>query len=368
MGTIDIHEKPFGEETLTKLNLFEAYIKEWLPTFIMSGYKDIYIFDFFAGPGYDKAAIPGTPIRILTQIKNEIGNIFIKGTNIHICFNEYNKNKFNTLKCSCEEYCNNNKELNRANIQIEYYQMDFKDLFPQKIKTIDSYPSLVLLDQNGIKFLSDEFFIPLVNSHCTDFLYFVASSYIRRFGETDEFKKSLKGIDYEYIKENPYKYIHKCLLNELKGRIPSTSKIALYPFTIKKGQNIYGIIFGSSHIRGVDKFLKTAWSINKTNGEANFDIDSDEEKSQGDLFLGKQMTKIESFRNDLHNKIKFGEIKTNKEAYIYTLRCGLLSVQATDEVKQMKKNKIINYQEKSPLINYEQVYQKGRIVQFELLK
>lgn len=32
----DLHEKPFDEGTLKKLDIFEAYTKQWLPTFIMN--------------------------------------------------------------------------------------------------------------------------------------------------------------------------------------------------------------------------------------------------------------------------------------------------------------------------------------------
>lgn len=43
----DLHEKPFDEGTLKKLDIFEAYTKQWLPTFIMNNYEsDIYIFDY----------------------------------------------------------------------------------------------------------------------------------------------------------------------------------------------------------------------------------------------------------------------------------------------------------------------------------
>ena len=65
MAIIDLHTKPFDEQTLTKLELFEDYAKEWIPTFVMSSHHIICVFDFFAGPGYDKNHVAGSPIRIL---------------------------------------------------------------------------------------------------------------------------------------------------------------------------------------------------------------------------------------------------------------------------------------------------------------
>ena len=47
MAIIDLHSKPFDEQTLTKLELFEDYAKEWIPTFVMSSLPEVCVFDFF---------------------------------------------------------------------------------------------------------------------------------------------------------------------------------------------------------------------------------------------------------------------------------------------------------------------------------
>lgn len=60
----------------------------------------------------------------------------------------------------------------------------------------------------------------------------------------------------------------------------------LYPFTLKKGTNIYGIIFGASHPRAVDKFLKIVWDKDQVSGEANFDIHDDIEKTEQPQLIG----------------------------------------------------------------------------------
>lgn len=52
----DLHEKPFDDATIAKLEIFEDYAQAWLPTPVLSGKPVICIFDFFAGTGYDKNA------------------------------------------------------------------------------------------------------------------------------------------------------------------------------------------------------------------------------------------------------------------------------------------------------------------------
>ncbi len=65
MSIKNLHDKPFDESTIAKLEIFEDYAQAWIPTFVMQGIPTICIFDFFAGTGYDKNEIAGSPIRIL---------------------------------------------------------------------------------------------------------------------------------------------------------------------------------------------------------------------------------------------------------------------------------------------------------------
>jgi len=360
----DLHEKAFDEGTIVKLELFEEYAKEWLPTFIMSHYKEVWIFDFFAGTGYDIAGTAGSSIRLLRQIKNQIGNIFQQRIKINVCFNEYEKDKHDELVESCNRYLDDNKDVKRA-IKIVYRNCDFKELFPKCLDTIKKFPSLVYLDQNGIKFIAEKYILDLEKTETTDFLYFISSSYFWRFGNTKAFKDIL-GIDMEKVKQNPYKFIHVAILDHLKSKLPENSGLSLYPFTIKKQSGMYGVIFGAKHKRGVDKFLKTVWEMNQLNGAANFDIDDDSSKNQLDLFEGKKLTKIESFTYFLRSKILNGDINTNKEIYDFALDEGHISQHASEVIKKMKKEGLIDYTEKSPLINYEQVYKNKRIITFKI--
>lgn len=368
----DLHEKAFDEGTIKKLEIFESYTKEWLPTFIMSSCPEVFIFDLFAGPGYSVANQPGSPIRILRQINQQIGNIFANKTKVYLLLNEYDKEKANCLKDACSAYCNANPELNRAVesklLVWKVISYDCCDILPRVISCVKQYRSLLFLDQNGIKFISDEYFLPLCCSEKVDFLYYISSSYILRFGNTPEFK-SIVDINVEEAKKHPYERIHRVILKQLQTKIPSSSKTKLYPFSIKKGGNIYGIVFGASHPRAVDKFLRTAWKENEINGEANFDIDHDIDKMQPSLFGDEYrlLTKIEIFQNDLRERIVSGQLKNNKEVYDYTIGHGHISSHADPILRELKKAKTIDYDGPSPRVNYENVYKKHTIVSFRIL-
>ncbi len=139
----------------------------------------------------------------------------------------------------------------------------------------------------------------------------------------------------------------------------------MYPYSLKKGANIYGIIFGASHIRAVDKFLAIAWKRNGINGQANFDIEDDEVKAQGELF--KKPTKVEVFKEKVRGKVLAKEITNNFQLLDYALEEGHIGKHAAEVLQEMKKKGEISFEGKSPLVTYEQVYKMKRKLEYSIL-
>jgi three-Cys-motif partner protein len=371
MARKDLHQEPFDEATIAKLEIFQDYVEAWIPTFVMQQkVSAICIFDFFAGTGYDKNKIPGSSIRILEEIRKQIGNIFKSKIKIKVYLNEFEPNKkeqkkFMLLDGACSEYFEKHKDVARA-IESHCLNEDVETLFPKLITEINTNPSLVYFDQNGIKFLSDKYLLELEKTRQTDFLYFVSSSYILRFGDEPEFKKHLD-IDMSLAKKDPYKYIHRSVIDQLRKKLPSNTKLKLYPFSLKKGANIHGIIFGASHPRAVDKFLSIAWKRNSINGDANFDIDNDAIKVQTDIFCSPK-TKIERFQENLQCKILSKEISNNFEVLQYVFAEGHIGKHAADCLKKMKNEGDITYSGTSPLVTYDNVYKNNKKIDYQILK
>lgn len=367
MGAKNLHDKAFDDTTITKLEIFENYTKEWLPTFIMKRRPRLFVFDFFAGPGFDINNVPGSPIRILQKIVEQTDNLINHDVKITIFLNEYepNKNpqrKFELLKSACQKFLNDNPTLTDL-VEIHYINEDFEILFHKLLPFIKRGPALVFLDQNGIKFTSDRYIMELEKIPETDFLYFISSSYFWRFGDTEEFRMHLN-IDMKSAKADPYKYVHKNIIGQLRKKLPEGSKLKLYPFSLKRGQNIHGIIFGASHIRAVDKFLSVAWAKNTENGEANFDIHDDALKDQLDIFEGKRLKRIEAFQEIVRRKVTSREIRNNKDLYDFTLQEGHIGRHASDILRLMKKNGEVQFNGTFPLVTYDNVYKKPRLLEY----
>lgn len=350
MGAKDLHAKAFDETTITKLEIFEDYAEAWIPTFVMGGYSEIHVFDFFAGTGYDVNNVAGSPIRLLSKIKMHVGNIFQKKTKVHVYLNEFKSNKYQLLVNSCEEYLKDNPDLNRA-ITLHYRNLDFDVCFSEWIQIIKIKPSLVYLDQNGVKYLADKYLLELEKAKTADFLYFVSSSYLARFADSQEFSQHIQ-IDKERFKKDPYRAIHRSLLEQLKEKLPSNTKLKLYPFSLKKGTNIYGIIFGAKHVRAIEKFIEMSWKKNELNGQANFDIEEDEQKAQMHIFEGKKLNKIESFNQNLQEYIRESKAVTNAQIYTFTLEEAHSLKHANACIKNLKKSKIVTYEGRSIKLTY----------------
>jgi len=351
MPYMDLHDNPFDDSTLIKLSIFEEYAEAWLPTFVMANHPTICIFDFFAGTGYDKNGIPGSPIRILEKIKYFLSIIRLKGTRIHVYFNEFMLKKFALLEEACNKYLEENPDV-KAVVQLHLSQEDFEVCFNRLFPEIVKYPSLVYLDQNGVKFLADRFLLALEKTDRTDFLYFVSSSYIKRFGDSDEFKKHLN-FDMERVAKGGPNYIHRNIITQLYEKLPANSKLRLYPFSLKKGTNIYGIIFGAKNALAVEKFLDIAWKRNPINGDANFDLDEDNKKGQLDIFDGKKMTKIESFENDVMELIRQEKVVTNALLHQFAMDRGHSHRQMSELLRSLKKQGLVYFDGTSPKVSYD---------------
>jgi hypothetical protein len=270
------------------------------------------------------------------------------------------------LKQNCNQFIQENNKF-KYFLTVNFYNENAEGLFFKLLSSIKKYPSLVYLDQNGVKFISQEYLNELEKLNTTDFLYFVSSSFFKRYGSTDEFKKVLE-IDLDELEKEEYRNMHRLVLNKMKSRLPIGTELKLFPFSIRKNSNLYGIVFGAKNYLAVDKFLNIAWKRNSLNGEADFDIDQDNSKNQLDIFSGKKMTKIEKFQNDLESFILNETIYNNKSALIHTYSCGHIPQHAVDVVRKMKRVGKLNYKSRTPALNYDNVFRKQNLINYILSK
>jgi hypothetical protein len=208
-----------------------------------------------------------------------------------------------------------------------------------------STANLLFIDQSGVKLITEDVFSQIINLKQTDFLFFISSSFFSRFSESNEFKKYLK-ISRTEIENKSYYHIHKIVLQYYRSLIPANKKYYLAPFSIKKGSNIYGLIFGTNHTLGMEKFLNVCWGIDKHRGEANFDIDKEKiNDNEPTLFSELNVpNKRQVFESDLENKIIDRQLNSVISVYTFSLNNGFLPKDANKVLKELKSKGKIDFQ------------------------
>ncbi len=330
----NLFDKPFDDGTKSKLEIFKQYFEEWLPVFVSGKtifWKNVQVFDFFAGMGEDKAGNNGSPLIIL-NIANSLSQ-YTKNNKIklQLNFNEKELDKYEALVENVEKF----EKSDSYTCQIR--NNSFKDLFDEYYPTMQNSANFIFLDQNGIKEITEDIFSKIITLKQTDFLFFISSSYFKRFAQTPEFRKYFPNID-DNISTANYYHIHRKVLNHYKSLIPTNKKYFLAPFSIRKGSSIYGLIFGTNHTFGLEKFLTVAWKVDKLRGEANYDIDDDKIESHApSLFNHLNIpTKRQIFEKNLSANILNSTLKSDTDVYLYTLCEGFLLKDANPILKKLK--------------------------------
>lgn len=338
MAHKSIFDSPFDDGTKAKLIVYKSYLEKWLPVFVSRQeiiWKDIQIFDFFSGKGKDENGVIGSPLITIEVVNAFCSYIKQKGLKVRLVFNELNAEYFEALKHNVSEQTKN------CDYEICLKNKPFKDLFYEELPSMEKSANFIFLDQNGIKEITKDVFEKITSLKQTDFLFFISSSFFKRFAKTPEFRIHFP-FEPDEIEKIDYYHIHRKVLNYYKELIPINKKYHLAPFSIKKNQNIYGLVFGSPHTFGIEKFLSVAWKLDPLTGEANFDIDN-EKISSASPFLFEEFnkpTKRQFFEQNLEERILNRTLSTNIEVYSYALSEGFLFKDVNFVLKKLKDKKI----------------------------
>lgn len=326
----DLHKQAFDESTKTKLLVYRSYIRAWLQVFLHARPfrgKPLQFFDFFCGPGKDSAGEPGSPLIVIKELLAERAKIEQQGHNVRLFFNDQDSDKIDNLKRLCSD-----KSLPS---QPRFESLDFADAFNSVGSEIGRNPSLVFIDQNGLKHVTRKVFDALTAAQTTDFLFFTASSFKQRFGDllAPEIKlpASTSRLD-----------VHRTLADAYRQWAPKG--IFIGHFSLKKGTNVYGLMFGSHHWLGMLKFLEVAWKLDASCGEADYELEQDTAQGIMDFEQGTtgfKKRKVEAFQERLKQTIAKGSLKTDDAVFLCCLENGFLPRVAKDVYTRLRDNGVV---------------------------
>ena len=352
----DINKSEYTEGTKLKLEIFRECFREWFPVFIHNPFvKQIYVYDLFAGSGVDAVGNIGSPLILLSEARGDKKQhcrhlSSSKAPVVVFGFNEKEQQKYlelgnnveaNLKECRCR--CILDKCPFENNVHIR--QGDFQDLLSDKrfleILANKEYGKFILLDQYGFSQIEDDVFNKLVESPKTDFIFFIASSFVKRFKDMPAVTAYFDKDKILYDETQP-KECHRVIANYFRNLIPRNREYYLHSFTIKKGTNYYGLIFGTNHTFGMEKFLRVCWKEDALGGESNCNINNDYE--EGSLFYDSSVSnKRTEVKSLLIGHILSGAITDNITGMKLTMRLGCepkVFVEVIDELLKEDKIKV----------------------------
>jgi len=339
----DFHGKRFDNATRLKLEIFREYLQEWLPVFLArsNARRYVNIYDFFAGPGYDAHGTPGSPVIILEEVRRFLDTMAMPANvQLRLFFNDFDAQSITALKENIAQH------LDDSRYTVTIHQRDFFDAFASELPMLqcDDSANLVILDQFGYRFINSRVFLQLVECRTTDILFFISSANIKRFIEEDatQLYFSIPKEQIEAIHSND---IHRFICTEcIQSWIPEGVEYHLAPFSIKKDNsgNIYGLIFGSGSLYGLEKFFRVCWNKDRITGEANFNIDHDSLRD-GQFSLFEEDNVIKKQDRFRHDVIAFLRAKrfTNRDLYRFCLQSGFLPKHINQILRELQRSNLL---------------------------
>lgn len=347
------HERPFDAATKIKLEIFQCYIREWL-SIILTARKDgqkkfnrANIFDLFSGPGRDLSGVHGSPLIIQDEIKAycrtrgaQKGDIPVR-----MVFNDHSEVYIAELQKTLQ-----GKRCPQDCCTYEYHALPFVETLQKVLPSMqeEKEANLVILDQCGVSEVTPETVQTLVECGATDVLFFIASSFLRRFADTTEMQSKLE-TDPERLKIEKNDTVHRHIWRHFQDKLKKT-RIELAPFSLKKGSNVYGLIFASAHLKALERFLAVCWKIDPHTGEANYNIDHDPTYGGQTSLFAEKPTKVDRFERELFRFVE-EHAPDNRKLYRFCLRQGFPSAKANESLRRLQKDgrlRVLNAQDKSP--------------------
>ncbi len=338
-------DRPYPESTLTKLQIFELYVKSWLPVFLAketSRFRELHIFDFFAGSGTDSNGVFGSPLRILQQLRayEDLPGWGTRGVHCHF----FDKIAWKIKKLDVNVKQN---DLEIPGVTLDIRRILFTSAFKESRPVLanKNAAKLVFIDQYGVGQVTDDVFENLIRYPTCDFLFFISSSTLNRF-------RGHRAIQQRIPPLADYYHVHRAVYEHFRS-LCHDANYFLSPFSLKNGPNIYGIIFGSGHPLGMDKFLQIVWKKDAIAGEANFDIDR-ENIDPGAPTLFREMSqanKVNAFEQDLELRLRNGQMSNELDVIRLCFEHGVTRQHAKPVLMKLKEEHIIDLMFRVPDID-----------------
>ncbi|MCI5058400.1 MAG: three-Cys-motif partner protein TcmP [Flavobacteriales bacterium] len=322
-----------------KVELLGNYLDRYLNIIANTHVEKIHVFDLFSAEGIYKNGGHGSPIIILSKIKNlhEINSGKNKNIpQIEVVFNDYDKSKIEKLKKNIKA-----ESLDRLpKTTIKYRAKDYKEIvkvLPDYLEKKKQDKFFIFIDPYGYKEIDSTEIKSLLNSRNSEVLLFQPTQFMFRFESSGTIPESLDNFIKQIMPDvnKHYDDIWQFII-EIKEGFRRFMGEGYYvdTFTIQRDSNtVFCLFFFSGHIKGFEKMLEAKWEIDKEKGEGwKF------ERTRDIFNLDLEKNKLEE-----HLMKYLKEKRNNVELYEFVLGKGYLPKHCNEVLKFLQKNNKLFY-------------------------
>jgi three-Cys-motif partner protein len=347
MGKTSFHKEPYDAGTLTKLAIFESYAEAWIPVFtsqLEPSFKEIHIYDFFSGPGTDSEGNFGSPLLVLRKLKGYHSDGRLHGWSkvaIRLHFSDADQDKCDELATMVAS-----PEWQIPGVLCSVRRLEFSDALTLHRQQLHdpSIPKLLIVDPFGVNDVTDDIFRRLVEFPRADFIFFLPSAILNRFRSHPAIKVKIEKPEDSYD-------VHRAAYEHFRALAPRDYFLGRFSIKKRRG-NIYGLIFGSGHPLGIQKFLDVAWGKDTILGEANFDIDRERLSADEPMLDLPELRprKIQAFESDLASMLRTGSVRNESDLIRCAIEAGMTLKHCAPVINALKHQGVIACDFTSPSI------------------
>ena len=269
--------------SIEKLEVYEKYLKAYLPVMIRAPFEPIMVIDPFAGKGTDENGHDGSAVRAQKVLNSLEG-----AGKVHLIFNDSNPEYYQSLR----------KCLGTKDVRIKITNWDANVIINKCLDIpYKSAHRLFFIDPFGYTQLTPSTWQKLFLMKNTEILIFIPTYHVYRFLHAGEYQERLRPIAQFLstfgIDSKTARYIndHDEFLTSIQNGLKDTAGTQfVYKKSIKHENcnSRYCLFFITKHIYGADRFLEALRGIDKNNPDLFYNTVDDRDTTLINAILAKK--------------------------------------------------------------------------------
>ncbi|WP_192809524.1 three-Cys-motif partner protein TcmP [Actinomadura rudentiformis] len=261
--------------TVAKHQILKVYLKQWLPTLLLGGYRGVTYAEGFAGSGVYQGGEAGSPVIALRAALGQ-RQLLEAGKTVDLVFIEEDQRRFDILKqeltkvwAAASQAAPVPATLRRPHLRCA----DHADVLLPVLEQIGAMrqPVFAFLDSWGGTDVPLDIARAIATAPASEVLVTFGTRYLIRFGEQDRQKEEgdrvFGGTAWRKVFTLPAGQKKLFLVSTYRRSLQEAGFRYVTSFEmLDEGGHDLHLVHGTSHLRGLEKMKNAMWEVDKVGG------------------------------------------------------------------------------------------------------